>query len=309
MNLMNAVVNGFSSLSRSLPKHRKLNQLYKHFNWVFLTLGAKPIVNAKMEDDTTIKVDLSTRTERMAFYTGAYDSDLLEVIKQLLNTDGVFLDVGANIGFYSVAISNVFRVKNAKGKTLAFEPFEGNFKRLTHNIEANNLSDYCILNNFGLSDTSTTTEITLREDFKHGSNTGNASIPTSESMDAGFKTSSIQLKTLDEVWNTNFSDLENIDLIKMDIEGHEDFCFKGGVNSIAAHRPTIMMEVNKPYYEARGVDLDEIFLPLIPENYTIYREVNKTWTPITSLKDCGTVDNVFMVPHEKLNSEAYRIFS
>ena len=116
MNISNALAKGFSGLSRKLPKHRKLNQLYKHFNWVFLTLGAKPIVIANMEDGTFVRVDLSTRTERMAYYTGAYDSDLLEIIKSLVNPNLVFLDVGANIGFYSVSISNLFKTKNGNGK-------------------------------------------------------------------------------------------------------------------------------------------------------------------------------------------------
>jgi len=308
MNIMNVFAEGFSGLSRRLPRHRKLNQLYKHINWVFLTFGANPIVNAKMDDGTTIKVDLSTRTERMAFYTGAYDSDLLDIIKALLDADKNFLDVGANIGFYAVSISQQLMGNKGNGKVFAFEPFAGNFKRLKHNIETNHLSDYCKLNNFGLSNENRTTVITLREDFKHGSNTGNASIPTSKGMDEGFKTSSIELKTLDDVWTSSFNNFGIIDLIKMDIEGHEDFCFKGGVKTIKNHRPTIMMEVNKPYYQARNVDLDAIFLPLIPEKYTIFRAQKAGWKPLNSLHECDKVDNVFMVPNEKLENDTYSIF-
>ncbi|WP_194850790.1 FkbM family methyltransferase [Nonlabens antarcticus] len=308
MNLMNGLANGFTAISRKLPKHRKINQIYKHFNWLFLTLGTQPIVMATMDDGTRIKVDLTTRTERMAYYSGGYDSELLEIIIKLLKPDNVFLDVGANIGFYSVAVSEVFRKMKSKGKVVSFEPFKGNYERLKFNIKTNGLEDYCLINTYGLSDEAGTNVITLREDFKHGSSTGNAAIPTSESMDEGFKKSTIDLKKLDDVWNTDFNQLGKIEIIKMDIEGHEDFCLKGGLKTIEESRPTLLMEVNKPYYKSRGVDLDNTFFPLIPVDYKVFRKVNNEWMELSSLEECRKLDNVFIIPVEKLSTSAYAMF-
>lgn len=308
MKKTSKVLQKISDLTKKLPEHRKLNQLYKHINRVALSLGQEPKVVAKMKDGTQLQVDLTTRTERVSFYTGKYDSFFITSIKSLYKGDSCFLDVGANIGFYTVSLANYLKKNNLKGKVISFEPFVGNFERLTYNVKLNALEDFCYLNNFGLSEKASETEITLREDFKHGSNTGNAAIKTNEEMDKGFRVSPIQLKVLDEVWAKAYSDLGHIDIIKMDIEGHEDFCIKGGKKTIEKHRPSILMEVNKHYYKARHVELDSLFLKLIPENYKIYRPVALKWMEIKSLNDCSKIDNVFLIPEEKLKNEGYEIF-
>lgn len=297
-----------SKLTKKLPEHRKFNSLYKHLNKVLLAFGHDSNVVSEMKDGTKMKVDLSTRTERMSFYTGKYDPFFIPTIKSLLQTDSCFLDVGANIGFYTIAIGNYLKKNNCKAKVVSFEPFTGNFERLKENVKLNSLEHFCYLNNFGLSDQPSETEITLREDFKHGSNTGNAAIKTNEEMDKGFKVSPIRLKVLDEVWAKEFDQLGPIDIIKMDIEGHEDFCLKGGRKTIEKHRPSILMEVNKHYYEARKIELDSTFLKLIPENYKIYKPYDSKWIQISSLNECDKIDNVFLIPMEKLDFKGYEVF-
>ena len=56
----------------------------------------------------------------------------------------------------------------------------------------------------------------------------------------------------------------------MDIEGHEDYYLKGAQQTLEKYRPTILMEVAKPYYEVRNINLDDTFFPLIPKNYLVY---------------------------------------
>ncbi len=309
MKITNSILKGFSTVSRKIVYHRKLNQLYKNVNKMLLAAGADPIVIAKMTDGTVMKVDLSTRTERVSYYTGKYEPSTFAIIYTLFNPNATFLDIGANIGFYTIPMGNLIKVKNGTGKVISFEPFKGNFERLTENVALNNLGAICKLHNFGLSDRSFKTNITLREDFKNGSNTGNASIAINKSMDKDFKLSPISLEKLDAVWNTNYSNYSAIDFIKMDIEGHEDFCLQGGSQIIAKHRPTILMEVNKAYYKARNVELDTLFLPLIPDNYLIFREVNKKWSKIESLHECIKRDNVFIIPKEKLSLPEFSIFN
>ena len=84
---------------------------------------------------------------------------------------------------------------------------------------------------------------------------------------------------------------------------------RGGQGVLNRFRPSILMEVNKPYYEARGVDLDEIFLPLLPENYIIYRLRDAAFSAIDSLHDCRFIDNVFIVPAERLGHPRFAIFA
>lgn len=308
MIFSDSTLNAASFVFRNLPSFRGLGRICRIFNAAILKMGAKPIVSAKMKDGSNILVDLRTHTEVGAYYRGEYDSDLVDLIRSLLDAESYFLDIGANIGFYTIAIASALRSNGGSGKVIAFEPFEGNYKRLLENISLNSLEEYCLTYEAGLSDATGETEITLREDFLHGSNTGNAAIPTNAEFDEGFKRVPIKLERLDDVWPSITDGVRNIDVIKMDIEGHEDHCLQGGRQTIQTNRPIILMEVNKPYYVARGVDLDNLFLPLIPECYSILRRKTNGWQNIQSLKECSTIDNVFLIPEEKLE-RCYQVLS
>ena len=299
-----------SSIIRIGPYFRGLDRIFRLFNEAMLKLGAWPILKAKMKDGTIMYVDLRTYTELEAYYRGTYDSGLIAIVKSLLdNPDSVFLDIGANIGFYTISIGNYLRSKNGSGRVVSFEPFEGNYQRMLDNLKLNQLESLCSVHKIGLSNEARSSYLTLREDFRRGSNTGNAAIPTNEEFDAGFRKVTIQLERLDDIWDRINIDYGRIDVIKMDIEGHEDFCLEGGKNTLEIHRPTILMEVNKPYYDARGVELNSRFLLLIPKNYRIYRLYDSEWKPISSFDNCSTIDNVFLVPGEKLVSQNYKIFN
>lgn len=308
MSLPNTTLDIGSKITRNIPYFRGLSRLYRSLNVAAIRWGADPVTTAKMKDGTTITVDLRTNTEVDAYYRGEYDSRLLKAIKSLIDPDLYILDVGGNIGFYTVSLGAFLRAQGGSGKVIAFEPFYGNYRRLAENIHRNDLSGFCVVQEFGLSSISAETEITLREDFEHGSGTGNASIPSSEQFDRGFKRARIRIAPLDVAWSDIDCTQRKIGMIKMDIEGHEDHCLVGARATIKAHRPTILMEINKPFYVARGVGLDSTFSPLIPEEYTVFRSAGDRWQRLVSFDECQAIDNVFLVPKEKLELERYAIF-
>ncbi len=308
MNFADLTLRVGSSITANIPYFRGLGTLYRRLNGVMMRLGAQPLVTARMKDGTTMLVDLRTYTQLDAYYRGEYDSSVIEIIRSLLPPDSVFMDIGANIGFYTISIGAFIRSRGGSGRVVAFEPLEANYQRLLDNLKVNNLSGFCSIHKLGLSNHAVDSLITLREDFLRGSNTGNAAIPTSEKFDAGFKKVPIRLDRLDKIWQEFYRHCGTIDVMKIDVEGHEDFCLEGGQQTIDAHRPTILMEVNKPYYDARAVKLDDRFLPLIPERYFIYRQADARWRRIGSLDECSTCDNIFLIPEEKSHLEGYRIF-
>ena len=308
MNLADFNLNVVSSVTRNIPYFRGLGTLARKFNSLSIKLGANPIVKAKMKDKTSILVDIRSNTEVGAFYLGEYDSILIKIICSLLDPNSCFLDIGANIGFYTISIGNFIRQKKGSGKIIAFEPFEGNYKRLLDNLKINNLDNFCLANKYGLSNEFVDSLLTLREDFFNGSSTGNAAIPTNVRFDKEFSRVPIKLERLDDIWQHFCDKCGKIDIVKMDIEGHEDLCLQGGQKTIEKHRPTILMEVNKPYYDARDIKLDNTFLSLIPDKYFIFRQVDAKWKQINSLDECSKIDNVFLIAEEKLNSQSYKIF-
>lgn len=309
MYVPDLVLQATASLIRNSPSVRGLGLVYRAINTAMIKSGATPIVITHMRDGSKLLVDLRSETEIDAFYCGEYESQLIRVIQSLLNPNQYFFDIGGNVGFYTVSMGHFFKEHNGTGKVVAFEPHKANFHRLQENIRLNNLSNYCILYNIGLSSTSTDSKITLREDFSRGSQTGNAAIPISPEMDYGFNTAPIRLETLDDVAMQVLTHGKTVDIIKLDIEGHEDFCLQGGQIIIRTHRPTILMEVNKRYYEARGVTISQVFPPLIPEDYLLFHQVASTWRCIQSLDECALFDYVLMIPCEKLYTKRYQQFA
>ncbi len=299
MILTDPLLDLVSSITRRLPPFRGLQRIWRAVNAAMLKLGASPIRTATMNDGTRLRVDLRSNTEAVAFYRGQYDPDLIEAVIALLDPDATFVDIGANIGFYTVAVGAAIRDRGGEGRVVAFEPFAGNYRRLNANIQRNALEGVCDAQMIGLSDTGTESEITLREDFAHGSTTGNAAIVTDSALDGGFERATVELQTLDAFCDARPENDSAITVIKMDIEGHEDFCLRGAQRTLASHRPIVLMEVNKPFYVARNVDLDATFLALLPPRYRVYRRQSGGWVATRSLDHCREIDNVFLVAEER----------
>jgi FkbM family methyltransferase len=306
--LADGLLSSLALLTRASPYLRGMGTAYRRLNALLLRCGAEPIVIAPMRDGTRMRVDLRTNTDIDAYYRGLYDADLLGMLRTLWNRAGCFLDVGANIGYYSVAMSAWLSEQGGSGRVIGFEPFTGNYQRLRENLALNGLEGKGETFNIGLSDKPGQSLLTLREDFSDGAGTGNAAIPINASFDSGFQMASITLARLDDVWSASQGADARIDLMKLDIEGHEDYCLEGARTTLALHRPTLLMEVNRPYYVARGVGLDARFLPLFPDDYAIFRFDGQRWSNTTTLEVCNEIDNVFLVPKERLQSAGYAVF-
>jgi FkbM family methyltransferase len=114
--------------------------------------------------------------------------------------DGVVVDIGANIGAFSIQAA----VLGAK-KVFAIEPEPNNLKSLKSNIKINNLSDKIIPVGVGISDFIGTSVITDMG--------GDASIKDN------LPGSKIKVTTLDQF----FSDhkIDDVTVLKIDVEGSE----------------------------------------------------------------------------------------
>ena len=69
-------------------------------------------------------IDLRSDSQMLAYYKKTYEPRNMDIIKFLLEADSCLVDVGANIGFYTVAIAAALKVKKGSGKVIAFEPVE-----------------------------------------------------------------------------------------------------------------------------------------------------------------------------------------
>ncbi len=278
-----------------MPWHRSIS---KSVNQHFVTKFTDSAI-ASMRLNYRMEVNLTTHTQVYAFYSGLYDNAFIERLQRLMIPDCCVVDAGANIGFYTVPLT--MQATQLGGQVHAFEPLKDNYERILSNLKLNNISERAIVNHCGLSSQCTTTKLVLREDFTKGSNTGNASIIIEDGTDEQFNQVEIELTTLDHYFKTQ--NLNRLDLIKADVEGHEDFLLEGGKETIQKFRPVIFMEVNKTYFTRRNIDLMQRLNELLPDAYSILRSKEGRglkWNPISTLDQCNRLDNVFLTPDEKM---------
>jgi FkbM family methyltransferase len=211
---------------------------------------------------------------------------------RLIRSDSIAFDVGANIGFWSIPLAKHL---NGHGRLHSFEPVSSNLERLNENIRQNVLEETTCLHGFGLSDQNGCLQISLREDFTNGAQTGNAAIVIGPE-DLVFRHALIRVNRLDDIFDS--LGVKRIDFIKVDIEGHEHKFLAGAVNTIRRFRPILYIEVNRVYYGRQGLDASTVFEEWLTSNSydaALYRR--GTWR-LDSMRNCRPFEDAFFFPSE-----------
>lgn len=259
----------------------------------------EPMVDAPMALGYRMRLDLRSRTEFAAYYTGRYDTELIAAALNLFPGGGVAIDVGAHIGFWAVPFAR-------KGEVHAFEPVEANADRLQRNAEMNGVTQSLRVHRLGLSNGKAQASITLREDFQRGATAGNAALVIDDSDDR-FNTQAVRLDTLDH--QVSILDLTRLDVVKVDIEGHEDQFLLGARRTLEQFRPVLWMEWNSDYFERREVDpTDAVGRALDGLGFTVLRRGDSQWSETAGFSSDRPLDDLVLAPKER-TAEVLRVLN
>lgn len=140
------------------------------------------------------------------------------------------LDIGANVGFYSLATSKFF----PNSTIWSFEPTPKTFAELCNNISLNEKTNQIRAHQIALSDTQTVVEF-LDYDNLSGRN---GVRETSFHNPTQAATIAVQTETLDHF----LGDWKGTALVKIDTEGHEPNVLKGGSNFFRKNNCIIQAE-------------------------------------------------------------------
>jgi FkbM family methyltransferase len=160
-----------------------------------------------------------------------YEPHVERVIRNELSTGGVFVDVGANIGYHTALASSLV---GPGGIVYAFEPNPENARLLAHTIERNGL-----------------TNVRLRP-FALSASMGYTSFRTAIGSNGGFVTP-VDPREFDStvtiVPTLRLDDCVDVDdrlsLIKIDVEGAEPMVISGAANVLERSRPSIIFEFSQ----------------------------------------------------------------
>ena len=147
------------------------------------------------------------------------------------------LDIGANLGWYTVLIS---KNSHEQATLYAFEPDSDNFSLLQHNIKLNECSN---VQTFKQAVSNKSENLNLYKYPKK--NCGKHSLlPQKDCQEV-----EVAAITLNDFFKDK--NLEKIRFIKIDIEGYELTALKGA-SSLLAHCPMIMMEFSPNLFQNEG---------------------------------------------------------
>lgn len=208
----------------------------------------------KFDDGIKIWVSLSDHIESQAFWQGVQESDRGEarLLKRLLKPGLIFVDVGANVGLFTLMAANHVET----GEVHAFEPYRGHLERLRRNLRLNGF-DNVIVNAVGLSNLDATEELFIPDTAGVSGNSGAASIYHPTDTTKEHVTEKVQIMKFDDY--VAQQGLHNIDIVKLDVEGAELDVLEGSVGSIDKYQPSFVMEVNQSCLNRAGRTTEEVF--------------------------------------------------
>lgn len=168
----------------------------------------------------------------------SYEAPLPEVIAKLCKGwKPVFVDVGANTGYYSL-----LAVAAGARQVFAYEPVPSIHKIFADNIAESSMQEQITLYDLGVGEATGSFTLYLPD-------AGHGLIETSASLNKDFRSKhsaefNVEVTTLDLFGQSHAAELQGHQvLMKIDVETLEPQVIKGGMQFIATHRPVIAIEI------------------------------------------------------------------
>lgn len=178
----------------------------------------------------TVSLQADKWIERL-MWAGAYERELVNLFKKVLMPGMNVLDLGANIGYFSVLAAGLV---GSSGQVHAFEPAPTCFARLRNNLAA---FPWAHAHSIAVGDEPGAACF----HFSDNENESGWGSLLSEG-DASTQTTTVPVVSLD-AW-AHEQAIRRVDLIKMDVEGGEYRALRGAEALLRQHRPAVVAELN-----------------------------------------------------------------
>lgn len=164
------------------------------------------------------------------YFLGGYEEAELKAVEKLINKGSYFIDVGSNIGLFTLHAS-AFVAET--GRVISFAPGAASFSSLQEHIKLNELQNVTI-EKMALGNRIGKVRLYYNDREK---NLGMASLQPQESIES----EEVEISTLDDYLEEN--PCKQIDFIKIDAEGYEYEVVKGMKKTLFAYKPNLLIEI------------------------------------------------------------------
>ena len=219
----------FGYLSEKVTGHNIYLKMLKIFH-------GETLIKVKLADidNLYMYVDLSDEgISKDLFLFGKREENMTKIFKSYLKPGQKIIDIGSNIGYYVLLEASIIK---PNGMIYALEPDPHNVKILRKNVEINQCDSIVYIENAAVSDKTGVAQL-------HLANRSNLHTLTRvPEMDKYVKfKGSVEVPTfaLDDFLEYKNIDPRSIDVIRMDIEGHEVYALDGMKRTLKRSGPLI----------------------------------------------------------------------
>ncbi|OWF51598.1 uncharacterized protein LOC110448966 [Mizuhopecten yessoensis] len=200
--------------------------------------------------------------------SGTWEQNTTELISSVLRAerDAVLLDIGANIGVYTLTAAKL------GFKVIAVEPLKINVQRICKSLRAGNFTENVTVVRSALSNVLQKVNLGIVIN-----NIGGSYVLQGKNINKA-KSTLVRGKYPDVIWTTRLDDIMQLPafdsgkvIIKMDVEGYENKVLSGGVHFFdRMDVPTVLMEWT---YHRKAMSGKEILTFFENRNYIAYAPV------------------------------------
>ncbi|MDP2330679.1 MAG: FkbM family methyltransferase [Reyranella sp.] len=192
---------------------------------------------------TTVDVTLGNDNSLCLYVCGSFEPNEFNFLDGLLKPGMVFVDVGANDGYYTLFAA---RRVGPEGRVVSVEPSSRERAHLERNLARNGIANVAIVP-AALGAAAGHADLRLA----HGVHTGHNTLGSFAHDDVvPARVERVPLETLDAV--VARLGLQRIDVVKIDVEGGEANVIAGARHVLTNMRPVLMMEMSDGALRAQG---------------------------------------------------------
>lgn len=208
-----------------------------------------------------------------------YEPKLVQLCLKYLDKNRDVIDVGANIGFYTVMFAkNITKQR----KVLSIEPTKNAIQSLRRNIELNGVIDRVEVFEGVASEREGVTEINTIRGKEEYSTLGKMELPSTQNEK--WTSESVKSTTLNKlVEDTSLAP----GFIKIDCEGAEYLVLQGAQKVLQAHRPVLFVEIHHSLLIQNSSSAKEVIDLIKAHEYDIFDPINPSIEP--GAKDPGDI--------------------
>lgn len=249
-----------AGLIQRLPTGR-----YRVMNWI-ARRGADPFW-ARMPAELGslfFRCDLRDLIMREVCLTGRYEPQETTLLQQILRPGMTFVDVGANWGYFTLCAAHLV---GRTGRVVSIEVDPRACRTLRANIERNKLEPVTVLE-MAASDAPGVLRL---HEYERGANeSGNFGLIGAEAIGNPHRQFDVAASPIDDVLDR--AGIDQVDLLKMDIEGAEGRALAGLRRALGDRRiKFLLLEVHPQYLRDQGTSAERVVADLRGYGYRAWK--------------------------------------